>query len=346
MKTIRTLALAVACAVAAMASAHDFTATVAGQTICFKITNKASLTAIVTYHGSIADKRSAALRGEIEIPDQVRHEGKVYKINGISAKAFAGATQLESIIMPSTVQTIGHFAFEGCTNLKKVVFPGNPVKMGEGVFFKCRSLTNLSLGSEWTELDLRQFCWSDSLTTVRVPAKVTQVRGFKTLRNLKTIIVDDNNKRFSSVDGVLYNKNFTTLYCVPRAQSGAVTVKQGTAYILPDALTDCVDITTIAFPKTLKEFSFRSTSRMTKLESLTFENPEPPTTAKQQGKAVFVLQVANPNVKIYVPSEGKKTYTERLVTEPGEFVQPSGNDQLPYMVTADNMPKSKNIKKL
>lgn len=324
------------------ANAHDFTATVDGQRLYFDITNKSKRTAAVTYNGSISEKKENNISGRVEIPSKVKHDNVVYEVTAINPKAFAGAKQLKGIVIPFGVESIGDFAFDGCDSLSNVVFPGNPVAFGQGVFFKCPSIIDVTIGSDWKSIDFTMFRWSDKLTKINIPAKVEKVQGVKKLANLMEITVDPNNEKFSAYDGMLYTKDGKTLYACPRAYTEKVKIKEGTEKVIPGTLIDCLEITYIDFPSTLKSLSFRETSRMKNLTTVVMRPTTPVETAYMGNNGKFLLQIANEKVSIVIPSSSKKVYESVLATESGEYSETLSG--VPYMVTFQQMPAKKNFK--
>ena len=339
-KTIAAFLLLAGCG---FANAHDFTATVDGQKLFFKIKSKANQTVEVTYNGSISDKKVSEVKGNLDIPAKVKHDNVVYSVVSIGAKSFSGATKLEGVTIPFTVKTIGGFAFEGCTLLSKIIFPGSEVTFGEGVFFKCTSIKDITFGSDWKTADLSRFRWSDSLTTIIIPAKIEKIQGLKSLKNLKSVSVDVNNARFSSHNGVLYNKDGKTLYGCPRSYTGRLKIQEGTEVVSKGAFIDCPYITFIDFPSTIKSLSFRETSRMPQLETIIFRGETPVITAYSGNDGKFVLQVPNTGVKIIVPNDSKKEYKSALVKDGGEFAESTVANSTPYVVKTDQMPRESNI---
>lgn len=328
-------------AVCGLVQAHDFVVTLSGQKLYFNITDRLACEAEVTYCGRIADGRQPDCEGELTIPAKVRHDNKVYTVTRIGAKAFSGADRLTGIVMPAGIESIGDFAFEGCTSLTKIIFPGSAVTMGQGVFFKCDKIRDVSLGSDWREIDLKMFRWSDSLSTIAIPAKVERIRNMKSLKHLETIHVDINNARFSTADGLLYDKSGEVLYGCPRGRAGAVRVAEGTVSITPGALIDCEALTLVDLPQTLSAMSFRELSRMAGLQTVVFRRAEPITTALRDGEELFMLWVANPDVRIVVPKSAVKSYRAALVQQDGEYFEPDG--RVPFLVERSKMPGGKNI---
>lgn len=340
MKKILTLVLLFAAAFG-FAQAHDFSVTLNGQKVYFNITSEKKKTVEVTYKDGIAQGQPSYYDGELTIPSKIRHNDRIYTVTGIGPKAFCGADRLTGIIIPNGVVSIGDFAFEGCTALTKIVFPGNRVTFGEGVFFKCDKIKDVTFGSDWKEINLKMFRWSDSLSYINIPAKMEKIMNLKSLKNLASVTVDVNNSRFSSIDGILYNKDSKTLYGCPRAYLGEVKVADSTRIITPGAFIDCKYITKIDMPAVLESMSFREFSRMPELQQIVFRGQAPVMTAVAGGKEVFLLQVMNTGVEILVPKKSEKTYREALVRETGEYSEIGGAN--PFYVEASKMPGVKNI---
>ena len=321
--------------------AHDFVVTLDGQKVYFNIKSEKNRTVELTYKGSIADGLPTDYAGELTIPAKVRHNNTVYSVVGIGAKAFSGADKLTGVVMPTGLTTIGDFAFEGCVALSKIIFPGNSVRFGQGVFFKCDKIQHVSFGSDWKEVNLQMFRWSDSLATLVIPAKLERIQNMKSLKHLQGISVDVNNDRFSAIDGVLYDKAHETLYGCPRAYKGCLRVSEGTKRVMAGALVDCKRITRVDLPASLEAMSFREFSRMDGLEEIIFRGDAPVMTAGKGGEEVFLLQVANPEVKVVVPKDAVKAYEAELAQERGEYVELEG--EAVAFVEMDELPKRKNV---
>lgn len=323
--------------------AHDFSVTLDGQRLFFDVTNKVKRTAMVTYKGSITDKQEADVAGVVEIPSKVKHNDVVYEVTAIGQKAFANAKRLKGVVIPSGIKSIGDFAFEGCDSLGSIVFPGNAVTLGQGVFFQCPLIEHVTVGSDWKNIDLAMFRWSDRLTTIHIPAKIEKIQGLKKLSALKSVTVDVNNGKFASHGNMLYSKDGSVLYACPRAYNGKVVVKEGTTDVHPGALIDCAGITAVDFPATLKVVSFQETSRMKGLEYILMRSETPIHTAYRNGTGCFLFQVASKNVEIIVPAAAKNAYLAALATETGEYaIKQSGG--IPYLVSETDMPVKKSVK--
>lgn len=83
-----------------------------------------------------------------------------------------------------------------------------------------------------TSIGYRAFadCWN--ITSITIPESVTNIgnRVFNFCKKLTTITVNENNKNYCSVDGVLFNKDKTTLIRYPE-------YKSQTEYEIPNSVT-------------------------------------------------------------------------------------------------------------
>ena len=155
------------------------------------------------------------LQGTLELPN-------VYVISNY---AFAGNKDLESVVLPATLQTIGEYAFAGCESLSKVEIGASKVKYGAYCFMGCTSLTEFPTIN--AALIPAGMFYRSGLTSVTIGAEVNAINEFAfTDTPLESFTVASGNAAFKvqTADYVL-SADGTTLVAVAPSVSGVFTAE-------------------------------------------------------------------------------------------------------------------------
>ena len=131
-------------------------------------------------------------------------------------------TGLTSVELPDSVKTIEEGAFLRNKNLTSVNL-GKTEVLGASVFAYCPALTYINLGTGLKEIGASVFAGTP-ITTLNIPASVEKidVAAFAGCTTLEAINVDANNQYYSSIDGILYNKEGTKVIYCPASKTGVV----------------------------------------------------------------------------------------------------------------------------
>ncbi len=108
------------------------------------------------------------------------------------------------------------------------------------------------------------------LTSVTIPYSVTSIIGqnFSNCPNLLSIDVDNNNTKYSSLDGVLYNKLQDTIIHYPAGKSGGFIIPNSVTSIGDRAFSECSSLSSITIPNgvtSIGEFAFDSCTGLTSI---------------------------------------------------------------------------------
>ena len=134
----------------------------------------------------------------------------------IHENAFYNCDLLTSITIPDSVISIGDSAFSGCDSLTSITIPNSVLNIDYRAFNNCDQLTRIVLGDGLKEIDGSLFDGCGALKKITIGSGVGIIDGFGDyLYSLEDISVSVNNETFSSVDGVLFNKDKTELICCP-----------------------------------------------------------------------------------------------------------------------------------
>ena len=196
---------------------------------------------------------------EVNIPNSVTTIGRL---------AFWGC-YLPSITIPDSVTSIEYGAFNACVGLSSIEIPSSVTNLRDGMFTYCRNLNEVkveetnpkycvvdgvlydkelkrlivfplsnssvsyTLPETVISIDEGAFIENDTLAELTIPASVTSIgeHAFYNCRGIKSVSVSPDNQYYSSLDGVLFNKNKTDLILYPMK-------KETTDYQIPNGVTE------------------------------------------------------------------------------------------------------------
>lgn len=167
--------------------------------------------------------------------------------------------EMKTVIIEEGVTRVGACAFSMCPILSEVNLSDSLKEIGTSAFEECYELKEIQL-PEKVFVDYYAFDYC-GLTEIYIPKDVTMMwPAFQRNENLKVIEVSSENKTYTSENGVLYDKNKTTLLCYPE-------MKEDTSFSIPYGVTN------------IEEEAFRGSKC---LESINI-----PDTVSYIGKAAF-----------------------------------------------------------
>jgi hypothetical protein len=180
-------------------------------------------------------------------PDYSSLDGALFDKNQTTLLAYPGGRP-GSYTIPGTVTNIENNAFLGCAGLTKVAVPDNLTRMGDGALGDCINLSNVVLGNSLTNLGNGVFLGCISLTAIDVGPL---------------------NPSYSSVEGVLFDKNQTTLIQFPLGRAGAYTTPSEVTSIAPNAFYSCTNLTSIGLGNDITNIGFYAFAFSTSLADVT-----------------------------------------------------------------------------
>jgi len=173
----------------------------------------------------------------------------------------------------STFANIDDYAFDGCTNLADVTIGNNVTGIGDNAFSGCTGLTGVTIPNDVISIGSYAFSDCTGLTSVTMPNNVTGIGNnpFSNCISLTSIDIDAANTAYSSIDGVLYNKDKTTLIAYPGGKAGDVIIPNGVTSIGDSAFQNCTGITDITIPDSVTDIYSVAFSGCTSLTGVTFQ---------------------------------------------------------------------------
>ncbi len=224
----------------------------------------------------------------------------------IEVGAFAYIDIIEIDLSHCTqLKTIREWAFGSCQNLKDIKFPASLSELEEGVF---SFIANDNEHSAFTSLDFSQcteltefpdglFSNADSLREIKLPPNLETIESrvfenckalemislpksiehirwpvFTGCSNLKNILVSSENTKYSSINGILFNKSQSDLIIYPAGKTeSSYTMPDGVYHIKSESFDGNTHLKSITLSKDLdldnRELHFEGCDNLTSIHA-------------------------------------------------------------------------------
>ena len=193
----------------------------------------------------------------------------------IDREAFYNCNSLETVKL-SGVKTIGQNAFYNCRKLTSVELSENLTTIESGAFQSCVALKNIDIPNKVTKLNDNTFSNCSSLKNVSIGSGCTSISttAFDGTSSIDRITVSEDNKNYTVVDGVLYNKDMTTLVLYPKNRSGEFAVPDTVTTIANSAFDSSPNLTKVTIGKNVKTIGASAFGECKSLKTVIFEDSD------------------------------------------------------------------------
>ncbi len=272
---------------------YSFSAYYEGNTLYYKITGDNTVKTTYPYEDpGNSYKNCTKPTGDVIIPETVTDGEKTYYVTSIGGNTFTACSDVRSVSIPRTITTIGSLAFSGCGFLTSITIPEWVTSIEPYAFTGCSGLTTVNISNSVTSIGERAFQGCRGLTSVTIGNLVTNIdnSAFEGCSILTEINVVSANSAYTSENGVLFNKDKTTIVCYPIGKtettytipesvtrigyhafygcSGltSITISNSVTTIGDDAFSYCSSLTSVTIPESVTsigEYAFYKCSRLT-----------------------------------------------------------------------------------
>lgn len=183
----------------------------------------------------------------VKIPENILYIGEY---------AFKDHTEIEKILFPTNLIEIRSSAFERCLGLASVILPDSIISISPRAFNRCFNVNYLSLGKKLISIGDEAFSFCSNLKNIRIGPSVERIAAsaFNNCTILTEFVLEESNKHFSTIDGILYDKHQTVLIRCPEGYSrNIVDVPTTVAKLGPWAFAKCIKVEDIRLPYSLTE---------------------------------------------------------------------------------------------
>ena len=205
--------------------------------------------------------------------------------------------------------------------------------IASSAFYQNQTITEITISEGITSIGSSTFGRCFALTTVNIPASLTQMGDwvFDNCSALTAINVAGSNTAYYSVNGILFNKDKTTLICYPAGKPETdYTIPSSVTVIGVNAFAYCDALTQLTIPSSVTSIGEWAFDGCTALAEMTVLATVPPTVADAD-----VFRNVDCNIPVYVPAASLAAYQAAEVWK--EFnLQAMSNSA----VTNPSMPES------
>lgn len=198
---------------------------------------------------------------DIVIPEKVSGSDMTAIVKKIGDRAFESCKSIETVTMPNSVTEIGVACFAGCDNLKSVKLSENITALPEQAFSWCGNLVDMEIPANVKSL-ARLSLAATGLTKITIRKDMTTEdteSPFGYNSALVEFIVEEGNKIWEAIEGVLYrkNENGIVLESMPGKKSGTVILPSNVTKICGGAVAYS-DIESLVINKDCAKMEYNS----------------------------------------------------------------------------------------
>ena len=175
--------------------------------------------------------------GDIVIPSKITYEGNEYVVNKISEYAFQYCYDLNSVEIPSTIDSIGEKAFANCFGLKSIVIPNGVKNIGTAAFYYCENLESITIPESVNTIEKSAFSSCKNVKSItcigEIPATLSQNAFEMVNKDIPLYVPKDAINQYKN--SFLWNAFRNIIGCYSVDTSGENGVVKGGGFLPADS---------------------------------------------------------------------------------------------------------------
>lgn len=267
----------------------------------------------ITFNKNVTSIGEGAFQNCTKLAEVIFEDGGTEDLV-IGKQAFYSCKALESLVLPSRLKSIQDAAFMTCSGLTEINIPEGVIYIGADAFKSCSSASIVRIPASVTTL-------AESEGTFIAADKAARIRVFDFCSGLTEFIVDENNKNYKSIEGILYEIKYNedgsllgyNLVVCPQSKGGVIDLPSKTLSINNYAFYQNTAIQELKFSNgvenemTVGSYAFYECSNLAKVQL-----PNGLKTISEYSfyNCLLLEEVVIPNTLEVLPSKGFSTCPE------------------------------------
>ena len=208
---------------------------------------------VIVYRNIIIDALTAT--GDIDV--------HLETITKVSDGAFAGCTDITSVVLPEGVTYIGEYAFQYCNSMTSFTMPSTVTTIGKSAFYGCSKVTSMTLPSGITRIEDETFYQCFAINNLVIPSGVTHIgeNAFHSCASLANLTIPSsvtslgsyafaNTAWLTAQQGINPMVILNNLFLIDGSTitTASVSVPSGVTHIMKSAFEYNASITSVTLP--------------------------------------------------------------------------------------------------
>lgn len=229
-----------------------------GQTIQYRVQSDQTTVEVIGMD-DVSSKSSV-----LNIPTIVAYGGRDYSVVSIGDEAFRGS-ELTSIIIPNSVQSIGAWAFANCWSIVSITIPNSVTTIGEYAFYDCGNIISLTIPNSISSIENSTFSECPKLKNLTIPSTVTSIgrNAFSKCYSLTAVslpnsVITIDDEAFSNCENL-----------------SSIILPNSVTHVGEGAFSGCENLHSIYFPESVTSIGMGVCAGCNKLSSITIDVNNP-----------------------------------------------------------------------